>query len=49
MQPIIDKIGYGWFFTLLGLLSGIYGLGAYLCVMAFGMEWRQRRSDTQES
>lgn len=43
MQPLFDGMGRGWYFTFLGLVSGISGA---LCVAAIwwkGMEWRVQR------
>jgi hypothetical protein len=40
-QPIINAIGNGWLFTILGLVSWVTG---YLCIWAlkrYGPEWRK--------
>ena len=44
LQPLIAAIGKGWFFTLIGLLTGFGGLGAHLALRRWGMKWRRRRN-----
>lgn len=48
LQPLIDVMGRGWFFTLLGLLSGVGGLAAHTALRRWGMEWRKARSKKKE-
>ena len=43
MQPLFDAIGKGWFFTLMGVLSGVGGIIAVYALNAKGMSWRQAR------
>lgn len=43
LQPLIDRMGKGWLFTLFGLLSGIFGIGAHAAVRRWGKAWRSRR------
>jgi hypothetical protein len=43
LQPLIDVLGRGWFFTLLGLLSGLGGIGAVAALRRWGMIWRNLR------
>lgn len=43
MQPLIDRIGIGWLFTLLGIASGVGGLISHRVVVRKGLQWRQRR------
>ena len=42
-EPLIDTIGKGWFFTLLAILSGIFGLIGNLSLRLWGMQWRKQR------
>ena len=43
MQPLIDQIGIEWFFTLLGIASGMGGLISHWVVVKKGLQWRQHR------
>jgi hypothetical protein len=43
MQPLMDRMGIGWFFTLVGIASGVGGLISHRIVVDRGMKWRQRR------
>ena len=43
MQPLFDRVGRGWFFTIFGLWSGLGGLLAVWALRKWGMEWRGRR------
>ena len=43
LQPLVDVMGRGWFFTVLTVLSGGGGLVADWLVKNKGMEWRQER------
>jgi hypothetical protein len=44
MQPLLDSIGTGWFFTLVGLISGGGGVVAIGLMRWKGMAWRQQRT-----
>ena len=47
MQPLIDVMGKGWFFTLLGILTGGIGLLFDLGLRRWGMQCRNsRRKDS---
>ena len=48
LQPLIDVIGKGWFFTLLGLLSGVGGLAAQTALRRWGLEWRRARQEKEK-
>ena len=48
LQPLIDVMGKGWFFSLLGLLSGVGGLAALTALNRWGMEWRRRRREKKQ-
>jgi len=44
-EPIIDAIGNGWLFTILGIVS--WGTG-YICIWSlkkFGPRWRQKMDE----
>jgi hypothetical protein len=43
VEPLISSIGFGWFFTLIGLLSGVTGIGAVVLLRKYGHEWRAHR------
>ncbi|KAM0795979.1 major facilitator superfamily domain-containing protein [Usnea florida] len=45
LQPLVDVMGRGWFFTTLTVLSGGGGLVADWLVKNKGMEWRRKRID----
>ncbi|KAI1307433.1 major facilitator superfamily domain-containing protein [Xylaria venustula] len=44
LQPLLDAAGKGWYFTVLGLWSGILGLGAVWALRRYGMSWRRIRN-----
>jgi MFS family permease len=48
LQPLINIMGKGWFFTLLGLLSGVGGLGAQTALRRWGLEWRRARTKKKQ-
>jgi hypothetical protein len=43
MDPLVNLIGRGWFFTLLTIISGGGGLAANFAITNFGMVWRGKR------
>lgn len=43
LQPLVNVMGRGWFFTLLTVLSGGGGLVADWLIKNKGMEWRRER------
>ncbi|EED16919.1 hypothetical protein TSTA_019800 [Talaromyces stipitatus ATCC 10500] len=43
MQPLVDAMGIGWFFSLLALISGGGGLAANFAITRFGTIWRGQR------
>ncbi|KAJ3580320.1 hypothetical protein NPX13_g235 [Xylaria arbuscula] len=44
LQPVLDAAGRGWYFTVLGLWSGILGYIAIWVLRKKGMEWRRVRN-----
>ena len=44
MQPIVDRIGVGWFFTTLALICGILGIVCSTTSQRYGMKWRVERA-----
>ncbi|OAP59352.1 hypothetical protein AYL99_06650 [Fonsecaea erecta] len=48
MQPLFDAIGRGWFFTLVGTLTGVGGTAALWTLNSKAMVWRGRRNRTDE-
>ena len=49
LQPLVDALGRGWYFTLLGLISGLVGGFAVLMLQAYGCRWRSRRQNSEIS
>lgn len=43
VQPLIDALGRGWYFTFLGILSGLGGAAATWALQTRGMKWRGQR------
>ena len=48
LQPLLVAAGRGWYFTALGLWSGIFGAVAVWGIRTKGMEWRTARSGKTE-
>lgn len=44
LEPLMSAAGRGWYFTVLGLWSGIFGAVAVALLRWKGMEWRQSRN-----
>ncbi|CAI6043876.1 unnamed protein product [Clonostachys chloroleuca] len=44
LQPLLDVAGRGWYFTALGLWSGLFGIAAVALLRWKGSVWRSRRS-----
>lgn len=43
LQPLLDALGRGWYFTVLGLVSGAAGSAAVWAIQTHGMKWRSQR------
>jgi hypothetical protein len=43
MQPLLDVIGKGWFFTALAATSGVLSVVATIFIRLKGMAWRNER------
>jgi opacity protein-like surface antigen len=43
IQPIIDAVGRGWYFTIFSLFVGIGSIGSAYTTKQKGMSWRLRR------
>ncbi|KAL0256857.1 hypothetical protein SLS55_007666 [Diplodia seriata] len=43
LQPLLEVAGLGWYFTCLGLWSGICGAAAVFLIRKKGMAWRMKR------
>ncbi|KAH8778622.1 major facilitator superfamily domain-containing protein [Diaporthe sp. PMI_573] len=43
LQPLMDAAGRGWYFTALGLWSGIFSAAAIFLLRWRGMRWRRER------
>ena len=46
LQPLVDAIGRGWYFTIFALFVGISGLISVVTSRSKGMQWRQKRQAT---
>lgn len=46
LQPLVDAVGRGWYFTIFALFVGISGLGSVVTSRSKGMQWRQARQAT---
>ena len=49
IQPLISKLGRGWYFTLLGALTGSFSLIAVWTIRTWGMRWRASRTYKRSS
>jgi hypothetical protein len=47
MQPLLDRLGEGVFFSVLGCVSGVLGWGLVFAVRRYGMVWRVMRENKQ--
>ncbi|KAK3935807.1 major facilitator superfamily domain-containing protein [Diplogelasinospora grovesii] len=43
MNPLVNSMGYGWVFTLLGLLDALTCISAVLALRRWGRPWREKR------
>ncbi len=43
LQPLVDVMGRGWYFTLLSITSGVASAGAVWAIRTRGMRWRGQR------
>ncbi|KAK0654214.1 Dityrosine transporter 1 [Lasiodiplodia hormozganensis] len=43
LQPLLEAVGLGWYFTFLGIWSGTCGAAAVFLLRKKGMIWRMRR------
>ncbi|CAN9391776.1 unnamed protein product [Alternaria alternata] len=48
MQPLLDAMGIGWFFTTLAMLSGLLSVVATLFIRLRGMRWRNQRQAREQ-
>jgi len=49
LQPLLDALNRGWYFTILGLWSGICGALAVLMIERKGMRWRTQRIERRNA
>lgn len=43
LQPLVDAVGRGWYFTIFAVFVGISGLGSVVISRSKGVHWRQQR------
>jgi MFS family permease len=43
LQPLLNALGRGWYFTILGIWSGLFGALAVWFIRRNGMAWRTER------
>ena len=43
LQPLVDAVGRGWYFTIFAVFVGISGLGSVVTSRSKGVQWRQQR------
>lgn len=49
IQPLINAVGRGWYFTMFSLFVGTTGAGSVFISRLKGMEWRQKRHSQQNA
>lgn len=49
LQPLVEAMGIGWFFTFLAILSGGGGMVSIWAMNRYSMQWRQQRLSMIES
>lgn len=49
LQPLVNAVGRGWYFTIFALSIGISGLASVAASRSKGMRWRQKRQATPHS
>jgi MFS family permease len=45
LQPLVNAMGRGWYFTFLGVFVGVIGVVSVSVSRVKGMHWRQKRQD----
>ena len=45
MEPLMERIGSGWYFTFLSLLGAVVGIASCEVLKRKGMNWRRDRRD----
>lgn len=46
LDPLVDAIGHGWFFTIVALLDGGLCIVGVVVLRCYGMLWRKKRNTT---
>ncbi|TDZ29990.1 Itaconate transport protein [Colletotrichum spinosum] len=46
LQPLVDAVGRGWYFTIFALFIGITGAASMVVTRSKGGDWRRRRRET---
>lgn len=47
LEPLMNVMGRAWYFTILGLWSGIFGVAAVYLLRRNGLTWRQARGTSR--
>jgi hypothetical protein len=48
MQPLLEVMGRGWFFTALALFSGVLSMAATVLIRQKGKMWRNKRQSREQ-
>ncbi|KAI2631116.1 chloramphenicol resistance protein [Xylaria nigripes] len=48
MKPLMNRMGYGWYFTMLSIVGFVIGSIGCVIVHKFGMKWRLQRGETTQ-
>jgi MFS family permease len=43
IQPLVDAVGRGWYFSMFAIFVGVSGLGSVVVSRVKGMTWRRKR------
>ncbi|KAL6244107.1 hypothetical protein RBB50_008977 [Rhinocladiella similis] len=43
VHPLINSLGFGWVFTIIGAMTGIFGLGAASLIRSKDLNWQSQR------
>lgn len=49
LEPFVGVVSHGWFFTVLGVRSGLLGLVSIVTIKKYGIKWRLLRKEAQKT